>query len=183
MNQWVLSVLCLAAGLFVVKLVYVVSVAMTVRTTKGALYVSTSYRRIQAVLDEVSLENGQVLIDLGCGDGRALRAARRRFPIFAVGYEINLMAYLKARIYSAGRGIKIKYRDFWSEPLDAADVICCYLFPDVMAELASKLNAEAKAGAVIVSFNFPMPGFTPVKILRPPGSRHNDPIYFYQMPG
>lgn len=183
MSQWIFIGLCLAAGLFGVKLAYVTAVAMSIRNTQGALFVSTSRRRIQAVLDELPLKPGHVLIDLGCGDGRTLRAARRRFQVIAIGYEINPMAYLKARIYSAGSGIEICYRNFWNEAIDTADVVFCYLFPDVMAKLASKIKAEAKPGVMIVSFNFPIPEFTPVKILRPTGSRHSDPIYFYQIPG
>lgn len=182
MSQWILIILCLAAGLFVVKIAYVAAVALSISNTQGALYVSTSRRRIRAVLDELDLKPGRVLMDLGCGDGRLLRAARRRSDIFAVGYEVNPLAYLKAKIYSAGRGIDIRYGNFWYEAIYAADIIFCYLFPDVMARLAEKLQAEAKPGAVIVSFNFPIPSFAPFKVLRPAGACQNDPIYFYQMP-
>jgi len=182
MSHWIFIILGLAAGLFVIKIVYVTAVAISIRTTHGALYVSTSQRRIRAVLDELDLRPGQVLIDLGCGDGRTLRAARRRSDISAIGYEINPLAYLKARIYSMAAGIDIRYRNFWHEAIDRADIIFCYLFPDVMAELAAKIQNEAKPGAVIVSFNFPIPAFTPVKVLRPAGVRQNDPIYFYRMP-
>jgi len=182
MSQWIFIILCLVAGLFVIKLTYVTAVAMSIKSTQGALYVSTSRERIRAVLDELNLKSGQVLIDLGCGDGRTLRAARKRFKLYAIGYEINPLAYLKARIYSIGQGLDIRYRNFWNEVIDAADVIFCYLFPDVMADLAVKVKAEAKPGAMIVSFNFPIPGLTPIKVLRPAGARQSDPIYFYQMP-
>ena len=182
MSPWIVIILGLAAGLFVIKLAYVTAVALSIKNTRGALYVSTSRLRIRAVLDELNLTPGQVLMDLGCGDGRALRAARRRSDISAIGYEINPLAYLKARIYSMAAGIDIRYRNFWHEAIDRADIIFCYLFPDVMAELAAKIQKEAKPGAVIVSFNFPIPAFTPVKVLRPAGARQNDPIYFYRMP-
>ncbi|MFP4531050.1 MAG: class I SAM-dependent methyltransferase [Desulfobacterales bacterium] len=182
MSHWIFIILGLAAGLFVIKIAYVTAVALSIKNTQGALYVSTSQERIRAVLDEFDLKRGQVLIDLGCGDGRALRAARRRSDISAIGYEINPLAYVKARIYSLGAGIDIRHRNFWNEAIDAADIIFCYLFPDVMTALAEKIRAEAKPGAVIVSFNFPIPAFTPIKVLRPAGARQNDPIYFYRLP-
>jgi len=107
MSHWIFIILGLAAGLFVIKIAYVTAIAISIRTTQGALYVSTSQRRIRAVFDELDLKPGQVLMDLGCGDGRALRAARKRSDISVIGYEINPLAYVKARIYSLGAGIDI----------------------------------------------------------------------------
>ncbi len=183
MNTCIFAFLCLAAGLFLLKMAYAASVALTVSVTRGALYVSTSRRRINAALDELHLRRGQVIIDLGCGDGRVLRAARRRCSVRAVGYEINPAAFLKAKLCCAGRGIEIRRRDFRAEPIHMADVIFCYLFPDVMHDLLLKLRAEAKPAAVVVSFNFPLPETDPVKVLRPEGSFHKDPVYFYRMGG
>lgn len=174
-------ILAAAGALFAAKLVYVIAVAMTVGTTKGALYVSTSHRRIQAALDVLPLETGQVLMDLGCGDGRALRAARKRCALRAIGYEINPLAYCRAKICCATRGIEIRYGNFWNEAIQAADIVFCYLFPDVMADLEAKIKEEAKPGALVVSFNFPLPGLPPLRVLRPDGPRQSDPIYIYRI--
>jgi len=181
MTFWIFSILGLTAGLLFIKMAYVIAVACTIGTTQGALFVSTSRARIHAVLDELRLSGDQVLIDLGCGDGRALRAAQKRFGVRTIGYEINPLAYAKAKLYCAGRGHEIRCRDFRHEAVNTADVIFCYLFPDVLAGLVEKIKSEAKPGAIVVSFNFPLPELTPVKILRPRGWRQNDPIYFYRM--
>jgi hypothetical protein len=66
--------------------------------------------------------------------------------------------------------------------LTDADLVFCYLFPDVMSEVAAKLNAELKAGAIIASCNFALPDFAPHRILRPHGTLHHDPIYIYRIP-
>ena len=185
MNLWLFIILAAAAALFLAKMAYVLAVAVTVSNTRGALYVSTSRRRIRAVLDVLTLEKNQVVMDLGCGDGRTLRAARRRFSVHAVGYEINPLAYLKARLCCALRGsegLDIRYQNFWQAGLGEADAIFCYLFPDVMAELADKISAEARPGALVVSFNFPIPAFCPEQVLRPDGARQKDPIYIYRVP-
>jgi SAM-dependent methyltransferase len=187
MNLWIFILLGAAAALFLLKAAYVLAVAATVASTRGALYVSTSRRRIQALLDALPLEKDQVVVDLGCGDGRTLRAARRRFSVRAVGYEINPLAYLKARFCCAlkgPKGLDIRYKNFWKAggALDEADAIFCYLFPDVMADLAEKIKAEARPGARVVSFNFPIPAFCPEQVLRPEGAGQNDPIYIYRVP-
>jgi hypothetical protein len=44
-----------------------------------------------------------------------------------------------------------------------------------------KLRAEAKAGARVVSFNFPVPGFCAGSVIRPAGALHHDPIYVYRV--
>jgi SAM-dependent methyltransferase len=182
MTTWIAIFFVLAGGLFVVKIAYVLSTALVLPYTRGALYVSTSRKRITALLDTLPLQAGQLLVDLGCGDGRVLRQAHRRFGVQAVGYELNPLAYLKARLLCAGHsGIKVLRRNFLKADCTDADMVFCYLFPDVMADVAAKLKAELKAGAIIASCNFAVPGFVPHRVLRPQGALHHDPIYIYRM--
>ena len=183
MRTFLIILLGFAALLFAAKMIYVVSTAMVVRSTRGALYVSTTRKRITACLDAVSAKQGDMWVDLGCGDGRVLRQARNRYGIKAVGYEINPLAYLKARVYCLFRpGIRIRMQNFFKADLSGADIVSCYLFPDVMHDLARKLTSELKPGAVIISFNFDLPGLAPEQVLRPAGSLHSDPIYIYRAP-
>ena len=182
MPIWIWIFLILAGGLFGLKIIYVLSAALVLPITQGALYVSTSRKKITAFIDAVPMKTDQKLVDLGCGDGRVLREARRRYGVRTIGYEINPLAYLKARFFSFGSSnIKIKYQDFWKADLSGADVVFCYLYPDVMKKLAAKLKSGLKPGAIVVSSNFPLPEFLPGKILRLPGSMHNDPLYVYQI--
>jgi SAM-dependent methyltransferase len=124
----------------------------------------------------------QTLVDLGCGDGRVLREAQKRYGVRTIGYEINPLAYLKARLFSFGPNkIKIRCENFWEADLSGADVVFCYLYPDVMKKLAAKLTAGLRPGAVVVSSNFSLPGFVPSNVLRLESSWHNDPMYVYQI--
>jgi len=181
MHTFIFTFLIIAGVLFGLKLVYVVCTTVVLPATQGALYVSTSRPRISAFLDAVPMRAGQLLVDIGCGDGRVLRQVRRRYKVRAVGYELNLLAYGKAKILCFGRrNIQIKWRNFWTADLSEADVVFCYLFPDVMRDLAAKLKSDLKPGAVVVSCNFHLPGFSPERVLRPGNSLHNDPIYVYR---
>ena len=182
MAYWIWSVLVLAGLLFAAKMTYLVSTALVLPATQGALYVSTSGTRIRAFLDAVPMAVDNLLVDLGCGDGRVLRSASQRYGIRAVGYELNPLAYLRARWRCRGRKrVRVIHANFWQADLSRADVIFCYLFPDVMKRMAAKIRAEAKPGAVVVSCNFPLPGCTACQVLRPAGARHHDPIYIYRI--
>jgi len=184
MSNWVLAFILLAGGLFALKMIYALSVALVLPVTRGALYVSTSRKRIGAFLNAVPMQAGQVLMDLGCGDGRVLRSVRNRYGVRAIGYELNLMAYTKARLLCLGmKGIEIRLQNFWKIDLSEADVIFCYLYPDVLQDLCVKLGKELKPGAVVVSCNFALPQWRPDRVLRPEHSLHNDPIYIYKTLG
>ncbi len=182
MATWIWIFIILAGGLFALKIIYVLSIALVLPVTQGALYVSTSRTKISAFINAVPMRADQKLVDLGCGDGRVLRKALKRYGVRTVGYEINPLAYLKARIFSFGSSkIKIRRQNFWEADLSDADVVFCYLYPDVMKRLAVKLAAGLKPGAVIVSSNFSLPGWVPSKIVKLKHSLHNDPIFIYRI--
>ena len=169
--------------LFVLKFSYVVCTAFVLPKTGGALYVSTTKKRVAVALDHVPMTRNQVLFDLGCGDARVLRMAVRKYRVQAIGFELNWLAYIKAKILCFFyKGVTIKRKNFWKAEISTADVIFCYLYPDVMKRLGEKLKNSAKDGAYIVSFNFSLPGFTPETVIRPSGSLHSDPIFIYRNP-
>ncbi len=179
---WIWGVIVLAGVLFAVKMTYVVSTALVLPATQGALYVSTSGARIKAFLDAVPMRPDQLLMDLGCGDGRVLCRSSDRYGVRAVGFELNPLAWLRARLRCSGRqGVRVVRGNFWKADLKDADVVFCYLFPDVMGRMAEKINTEVKPGAVVVSCNFPVPGLVPQQVLRPAGALHHDPIYIYRI--
>ena len=177
MPAWIWLFIILTGSLFGLKMIYILCVAAALPATQGALYVSTTRARIAAFIAAVPMKPGQVLVDLGCGDGRVLRYARRHYNIRAIGFEVNLLAYLKAHILGLGlKNIELRFKDFWSQNLAEADVVFCYLYPDVMQKLSAKLKAELKPGTWVVSCNFALPGFNPLRTLRPEGALHSDPL-------
>jgi trans-aconitate methyltransferase len=179
---WIWIFIFLTGGLFALKISYVLTTTLVLPITQGALFVSSSRVRVAALLDAVPMQAGQLLIDIGCGDGRVLRLASKRYGARAIGYEVNLLAYIKARLLCLGdNNIQIKCKNFWKENLTGADVVFCYLYPDVMQRLSDKLRSDLKPGTVVASCNFALPGFQSQKVLRPGGALHNDPVYIYQV--
>ena len=94
MPTWIWIFIFLTAGLFVLKISYVLSTALVLPITRGALFVSSSRVRIAAFFEAVPMQTGQLVIDIGCGDGRVLRKASKCFGAKAIGYEVNLLAYI-----------------------------------------------------------------------------------------
>ena len=179
---WIWIFILLTAGLFVLKIGYVLATALVLPITQGALFVSSSRVRVAAFIDAVPMRAGQLLVDIGCGDGRVLRMASKRYGAKAIGYEVNLMAYIKARLLCMGdSNIQIRWQNFWNKKLTAADVVFCYLYPDVMKRLSDKLRSDLKPGTIVASCNFALPGFQSRRTIRPDSALHNDPLYIYQM--
>ncbi len=182
MEVWTVLLLGSILLLALLKIVYVIGVGLTLPKTQGALFVTTPRGPIREALEAARLGTGQTLVDLGCGDGRVLVEASKGFGARALGFEINPVAYLMARIRClVHKGVEVRYKNFWGADLGQADVVFCYLFPDVMARLSAKLAQELRPGTRVVSCNFPMPDWRPSVVLRPGGRK--DPVYIYEVSG
>jgi hypothetical protein len=183
MPTWLIIVFAIIAGAAALKILYALAIVVVHPVTQGAMYTSTARVKIRTVLEAVSMNPGELLVDIGCGDGRVLRMARKHYGVRCLGFEINPIAFLKAKLLSAGRrGIEVRYRNFWKADLGKANVVSCYLFPDVMRRLGVKLDKELGAGARVISFNFPIPGWKHQAVLRAVSKLNNDPIYIYLIP-
>ena len=181
MPTWIWIFILTAGILFGLKILYAATTAAVLPVTQGAVYVSTARVRLAAFMDAVGMSEDQLLLDLGCGDGRVLRCAHKRFGVRAVGYEINPLAYLKAAVLCLPYPrIRLNLQNFWQADLSEADVVFCYLYPDVLKRLSDKLAAELKPGATVASGNFPLPGWTPSEIVTCSRPLYNSPIYIYR---
>lgn len=174
--------LTILGGLTLLKAIYVFTMALALPQSGGALFTSTHRSKIETILNTLPMKADQIVVDLGCGDGRFLSAASRLYGVKGIGYEINLLAYLLARIRQAflQKRVRIERRNFWKASIRDADFVFCYLFPDVMANLANKAKKEMKNGAILISCNFPLPGWSPEKVFRAAHSHQRDPIYIYR---
>ncbi|HET7528871.1 MAG TPA: class I SAM-dependent methyltransferase, partial [Candidatus Saccharimonadales bacterium] len=113
-------------------------------------------------LDLLDLKKGQTVYDLGCGDGRFLKAAARR-GIKSVGYELNpfmfAYAWLTTRRYR--RLVKVRWGNFWKADLSDADAIFIFLLTKYMARFDEFVKAKAPKGVKVASHAFKIPGKKP----------------------
>ncbi len=183
MPTWLVVIFTIMGTAAALKILHALAIVVVHPVTQGAMYTSTARVKIRTVLEAVSMKPGELLVDIGCGDGRVLRAARKRYGVTCLGFEINPIAFAKAKLLTVGRrGVKIRCGNFWKADLTKANIVSCYLFPDVMRRLGLKLGKELAAGARVISFNFPIPGWKHQAVLRAASKLNNDPIYIYRIP-
>ncbi len=183
MPTWIIILLAIMGILVVCKFLFAFSLVSVFPITQGAMFHPSARVRVRTALDHVPMKAGDLLVDIGCGDGRVLREAKRRYGVRALGFEVNPIAYMLARLGAIGmEGIEVRLTNFWNVNIGDADVVFCYLFPDVMDRLARKLLRELRPGTLVISCNFPLPGWRHRELLYPESSLHADPIYLYQIP-
>lgn len=130
----------------------------------GAPYLPTRKREVSQALDMLNLSKGEVLVDLGSGDGSLLLAAAKR-GLYCYGYELNpllwVISYMRTRRYS-GR-VKVYCRNFWTTPLPVGTKgVFVFLLDKYMRQLDDKLTKELIAGGRLVSYTFKVPKKKPL---------------------
>lgn len=124
----------------------------------GAPYLPTLKDQQKAAFELLDLRPGQVLLELGSGDGRMLAEAARQ-GIRAVGYELNPLlaawSWLMTRRYKGL--VTVRCRNFWQADLAGADGIYVFLQDRFMARLHTKITQEIRSSVKLVSFAFQLP--------------------------
>lgn len=129
---------------------------------RGAPFVPTRSRDIEDLFSLHRFKKGDVLVDLGSGDGRVLAAAARR-GIHAVGYELNPFLVWYSRLKLRGiPHVTVKLEDFWMSKLpEETAVVFVFLAGPFMAKLDHKLSREASRlghDILLVSYGVKIPG-------------------------
>lgn len=109
----------------------------------GAPYVPSMRKQINAGLDLLDLKRGQTMLELGCGDGRVLRAAAKR-GWNAVGYEINPLLVLAAKLqtWRYRRQVRVVWANYWRSKWPEAQGIYVFLLDPYMGKLDKKIIQE-----------------------------------------
>jgi ribosomal protein L11 methylase PrmA len=101
-----------------------------------------------------------VLYDLGCGDGRIVVTAAKRFGTRGVGIDIDpdriKEANENARTAKVTDRVKFIQGDLFDADIKDATVVTLYLLPEVNLKLKPKLLSELKPGTRVVSHNYDM---------------------------
>jgi predicted RNA methylase len=123
---------------------------------------------IQHMLKLADLRAGEVFFDLGAGDGRTVIMAAKAFGARAVGVELreDLAKKALSTIHENGLGdrVTIVNGDMFGVNLGSADVVFLYLTTSANEKIRGKLDTELKKGVRVVSHDYEIVGWKPVKV-------------------
>jgi len=112
-------------------------------------------------------EDATHIYELGSGWGHLADALGKAHPNKAItGYEISPVPYwvgYAQKLISNRKNVRYIRGNFFTADLANADVIVCYLFPEILEKLLPKLQADLKPGTLILSNHFQIAGLTPEK--------------------
>lgn len=146
-------------------------------------YVPTKKQVAQKMIKVAHLKKDDTVYDLGCGDGRLLFEAEKSVKIHAKGYELAPIPYFFAKIQQVFLKSKtnIQMANFFGADLKDANIIFCYLSPDIMVKLYKKIKKECKKGTKIISNTFSIHGVKPSKIWIKNQKQKLPNIYLYEI--
>src|SRR5436305_1373875 len=110
----------------------------------------TSSKTAKAIFKLAKTNKGDVVYDLGSGDGTALITGFKEYGIRGVGIEIDPLRYviskIRIKLNGASGSIFIKRENFFRTNLRDADLIVVYLVPKTLEKLLPKFKKELKKG-------------------------------------
>lgn len=128
----------------------------------GAPMLRTSDKRLAAILKLADFKSTDRIVDLGCGDGKLIRAIANRGVMDVVGYEFSVPTYLLAKILTRSKA-KVVFANFWKQDLKDFNVIICFLLPRTMLDFEKKIWPHLSRGTKVISNEFLMSKVTPAR--------------------
>lgn len=124
------------------------------------IYVPTPQAVVNAMLEMANVQAGEMVYDLGCGDGRAVITAARDFGARGIGVDIDPERIEESLANAASAGVsgrvQFKQEDLFQMKFSDADVVFLYLLPALNLRLRPRILDELRPGTRIVSHAFTM---------------------------
>ena len=123
-------------------------------------YVPTAQSVVDKMLEMARVKKNDVVYDLGCGDGRIVITAAKRYGARGVGIDINPERIKEANENAKAAGVQDKVKfivgDLFKANFAEATVVTLYLLPDVNLALRPQLWRQLKVGTRVVSHDYHM---------------------------
>ena len=131
------------------------------------IFVPTPQEVVDRMLELVQVTKDDVVYDLGCGDGRIVATAAKKYGCKAIGFDVDPQriedSLAKVKEMGVEDLVEIRKQDIFTLDLTPASVITLYLLPELNVRLIPQLD-KLKPGTRIVSHAFNMRGVKPVKV-------------------
>ena len=175
MHPWLSTAEWLIAILILIPTLYAM--------LKGAPFVPTPMEEVRRMLKAAELKPGDLIYDLGSGDGRLVHTASRLYKAKAVGYELSPLVWAWSIFLSIfwRSKAKLRFGNFWNKDVSDAKVIVCYLLPPAMENLKKNILPQLKPGTLLVSHAFQIQGWIPYKELKRDREKKLAPVWVYKI--
>jgi hypothetical protein len=155
-------------------------------------YVPTPQNVVDKMLEVAKVKKGDLLYDLGCGDGRIVVTAAKQFGVQGIGFDIDPQRVRESRDNVAkndvGKLVTIELKDIFKVDLSKPTVVTLYLLPELNVKLIPQLE-KLPPGSRIVSHDFDMEGVKPdgkwtvmAPDHRPPHEDREHFVYLWKTP-
>lgn len=160
-------------------LVFIFAISIVWTNSRGAPWFPTPMSMVHKMLLMAEVGPDDLVYDLGCGDGRIIVTAARRYGARAVGIELDPLRYLWCQllitVLRLRKRVGIVYGDFFKQDLSGADVVTCYLLRDTNKKLQGKFKEELNPETRVVSNYFTFPNLQLV------GEDKEEKLYLYRL--
>jgi SAM-dependent methyltransferase len=151
------------------------------------IFVPTPQNAVDKMLELAEVKKDDLVYDLGCGDGRIVVTAAKKYGCNAVGYDIDRRRIKESldNVEKNGVGhlVRIEQQDIFTLDLSDANVVTLFLLPDLNVKLIPQLE-KLKPGSRIVSYSYATEGLIPDKVVTVTGNdgRVEYTIYLWTVP-
>jgi SAM-dependent methyltransferase len=133
------------------------------------IYVPTPQNAVEKMLDMAKVKKEDIVFDLGCGDGRIVATAAKKYGAKGVGVDLNPVRIKDSnktvKKFGVEKLVEIREGNALEGPavkdMERATVICLYMLPEFMQKLEPIVKARLKPGARIVAHDYPFPNWKP----------------------
>jgi hypothetical protein len=134
-----------------------------------APWVPTPQPVVDRMLELAAVTGRDVLFDIGCGDGRIVITAARRYGARGVGIDIDPAMIRESERNAAAAGVERQVKflgmDATKADISEATVVCLYLLPESNALMRPILEAQLRPKSRVVCHNYEIPGWESKKVL------------------
>ncbi|HEU4346074.1 MAG TPA: methyltransferase domain-containing protein [Candidatus Binatia bacterium] len=149
-------------------------------------FVPTPPEVIDGMLEMARVKSGDVIYDLGSGDGRIIIQAAKKYGVKGVGIEIDHALVQKARDIAFKEGVEhlVEFRaqDALTVDISPATVVMLYMLPEFNAKLRPIFDKQLKPGSRVVSHDYEIEGWVPDRVERIKGNfLHDHTILLFEV--
>jgi SAM-dependent methyltransferase len=170
-------VICLALGM-VLLMANGCGSSLAVWTDGEVPFVRSTPEVIDRMLELARVKPGDVVYDIGSGDGAIIIRAAKKYGARGVGIEIDQDLVLKARSNAFREKVEhlVEFRaqDAFTADVSPATVVTLYMLPEFNAKLRPILERQLKPGTRVVSHDYPIEGWVPDRVERVTGDWLHD---------